>query len=120
MGDQAISPEGHSMTDVTILFLDGTFASTAIGPMEVFRHAGTLWNTFTGMQPAPGFRVSTASVDGRAVQCDGPLQITPMKALAEVRKTELIFIPSTGVSVDDVLERNAPVVPFLRRWQKRG
>ena len=28
------------MIDVTILFLDETFSSTAIGPMEVFRHAG--------------------------------------------------------------------------------
>ena len=32
------------MIDVTVLFLDGTFSSTAIGPMEVFRHAGSLWN----------------------------------------------------------------------------
>ncbi len=24
------------MTEVTVLFLDGTFSSTAIGPMEVF------------------------------------------------------------------------------------
>jgi hypothetical protein len=55
------------MIDVTILFLDQTFSSTAIGPMEVFRHAGTLWNTFTGMQPCPQFRVTTASLDGRAV-----------------------------------------------------
>ena len=36
------------MTDVTVLFLDETFSSTAIGPMEVFRHAGTLWNVLTG------------------------------------------------------------------------
>jgi len=108
------------MTDVTILFLDDTFASTAIGPMEVFRHAGTLWNSFAGTQPNPGFRVTTASVDGRIVQCDGPLQIKPMKALADVRTTDLIFIPSTGVSVDDVLERNAAVVPWLRRCQKKG
>ena len=33
------------MTDVTVMFLDGTFSSTAVGPMEVFRHAGTLWNS---------------------------------------------------------------------------
>jgi hypothetical protein len=26
----------HRMTDVTVLLLDGTFSSTAIGPMEVF------------------------------------------------------------------------------------
>ncbi len=28
------------MIEVTILILDETFSSTAIGPMEVFRHAG--------------------------------------------------------------------------------
>ena len=59
------------MIDVTVLFLDGTFSSTAIGPMEVFRHAGALWNVLTGKPPLPRFRVTTASADGRAVHCDG-------------------------------------------------
>ena len=39
------------MLDVTVLLLEDTFASTAIGPMEVFRHAGTLWNYLTGTAP---------------------------------------------------------------------
>jgi transcriptional regulator GlxA family with amidase domain len=108
------------MIDVTILFLDQTFPSTATGPMEVFRNVGTLWNSFAGMKPSPQFRVTTASIDGRAVSCDGPIKITPTAALADVRKTDLIFIPSTGVSIDDVVERNAPVVPWLRRWKNRG
>ena len=108
------------MIDVTVLLLDGTFSSTAIGPMEVFRHAGELYNVLTGKQPAPRFRVTTASVGGRVVRCDGPIQIRPAAALTAVRKSELIFIPSTGPSVDDVVERNAPVVPWLRRWHKRG
>ena len=108
------------MTDVVVLFLDGTFASTAIGPMEVFRNAGTLWNICTGEQPSPGFRVTTASADGREVQCDGPLKIQPTVSIANVRKADLIFIPSSGISVDDVLERNAAIVPWLKRWQKRG
>src|SRR5438046_4861165 len=108
------------MIDVTVLFLDGTFSSTAIGPMEVFRHAGEMWNVLTGKPAAPRVRVTTASVRGRAVQCDGPIQIRPAAALTAIRKTELIFIPSTGPSVDDVVERNGPVVPWLRRWHKRG
>lgn len=108
------------MTDVTVLFLDEMFPSTAIGPMEVFRHAGALWNVLTGTQPSPHFRVTTASVDGRAVRCDGPIQVRPAAALKDIRKTELILIPSTGISLDDVVERNAPVVPWLRRWHKRG
>ena len=108
------------MTDVTVLFLDGTFSSTAIGPMEVFRHSGSLWNVLTGKRADPGFRVTTASADGRAVHCDGEIRIQPSAALADVRKTDLIFIPSSGISLDDVVERNAAVVPWLRRWRQTG
>jgi len=108
------------VADVTVLFLHGTFSSTAIGPMEVFRHTGTLWNTFAGERAAPRFRVTTASIDGRAVPCDGPISIQPAVALKAVRKTDLIFIPSTGLDMDNVVERNAAVVPFLHRWHKRG
>jgi transcriptional regulator GlxA family with amidase domain len=77
-------------------------------------------DNFTGMRPIPHFRVTTASVDGRAVPCDGPIHIQPATSIASIRKTDLIFIPSTGLSVDDVVERIAPVVPWLLRWQKRG
>lgn len=108
------------MTEVTVLFLDATFSSTAIGPMEVFRHAGSLWNFLTGKRQVPRFRVTTASVGGRAVRCDGGILIKPDVALTAIRKTELIFIPTTGISVDNVVERNAPVIPWLRRWRERG
>ncbi len=108
------------MIDVTVLFLDETFSSTAVGPMEVFRHAGSLWNILAGKRQTPRFQVSTASADGKAVNCDGPIQIKPAAAIKDIRKTDLIFIPTTGLSVDDVVERNAPVVPWLKRWRKRG
>ncbi len=108
------------MIDVTVLFLDETFSSTAVGPMEVFRHAGSLWNILAGKRQVPQFQVTTASADGKAVNCDGPIQIKPAAAIKDIRKTDLIFIPTTGLSVDDVVERNAPVVPWLIRWRKRG
>jgi len=108
------------MIDVTVLILDQTFSSTAVGPMEVFRHAGSLWNNLTGKPAKPRFNVITASINGRLVDCDGPLHIQPTAAIENVRQTDLIFIPSTGVSIDDVVERNAPVVPWLKRWHKRG
>lgn len=108
------------MIDVTVLFLDGTFSSTAVGPMEVFRHVGTLWNSLTGKRSAPRFRVTTASADGRAVHCDGPIRIQPAAAIKAIRKTDLIFIPTSGLSLEDAVERNAAVVPWLQRWHKRG
>ena len=108
------------MIDVTILFLDGTFSSTAVGPMEVFRHAGTLWSALTGEPPVSHFRVTTASADGRAVCCDGPIRIQPAAGIKDIRRTELIFIPTSGLSLEDAVERNAAVVPWLQRWHKRG
>jgi len=108
------------MIDVTVLLLDQTFASTAVGPMEVFRHAGFLWNHLTGKPEKPRFQVKMASADGGLVQCEGPIRIEPMASIDEIRKTDLIFIPTTGLSIDDVVERNAPVVPWLKKWHQRG
>src|SRR5260370_36730621 len=120
IGDSATGESGPTLIHVTVLLLDGTFSSTAVGPMEVFRHAGSLWNVLTGKRPAPHFEVTTASANGHAVCCDGQIRIRPNAAIASIRKTDLIFIPTTGLSLDDVVERNAPVIPWLRRWHKRG
>ena len=108
------------MIHVTVLFLKETFSSTAVGPMEVFRHAGTLFNLLTGKTQSPYFNVTTASTDGRLVTCDGPIAIKPMMAIKEVRQTDLIFIPTTGLEIDNVVERNSPIVPWLKRWHQRG
>jgi transcriptional regulator GlxA family with amidase domain len=108
------------MTDITVLLLDQMFSSTAIGPMEVFRHSGSLWNILTGTKGVPRFHVTTASADGGPVNCDGEIQIKPNVALKDVGRTDLIFVPTTGLSVDDVVERNAPIVPWLKRRSRRG
>jgi len=108
------------MKEITVLLLDQMFSSTAIGPMEVFRHAGSLWNILTGSQGAPSFHVNTASADGHPVRCDGDIQIQPNLALKNVGKTDLIFVPTTGLSVDDVVERNAAIVPWLKRRSTAG
>src|SRR5215472_6075256 len=110
----------RNVKEISVLLLDQMFSSTAIGPMEVFRHAGSLWNMLTGTQTTPRFRVTTASADGHPVNCDGEIQIKPNIALNEVGKTDLIFVPTTGLSVDDVVERNAPIVPWLQRRSTRG
>ena len=107
------------MKEITVLLLDQMFSSTAIGPMEVFRHAGSLWNVLTGTALAPRFRVTTASADGGPVRCDGGIQIQPNVALKDVRKPDLIFVPTTGLNIDDV-ERNASIVPWLKRRSTRG
>src|SRR5258707_3209479 len=120
IGDSATSypaiPRNLPLIDVTVLLLDGTFSSTAVGPMEVFRHAGSLWNVLTGKRPAPHFEVTTASADGRAVCCDGQIRIRPNAPIASIRNTNLIFISTTGLRLDYVADRNASPIPWLRTW----
>src|SRR4029078_199866 len=108
------------MKEITVLLLDQMFSSTAIGPMEVFRHAGSLWNILTGAKCAPRFHVTTAAAYGKAVRGDGDIQIQPNISLEDVGKTDLIFVPTTGLSVHDVIERNGEIVPWLKRRSSRG
>jgi transcriptional regulator GlxA family with amidase domain len=108
------------MKEITVLLLDQMFSSTATGPMEVFRHAGSLWNILTGTQRAPRFRVRTASADGRPVRCDGGIQIQPNTRLQDVGETDLIFVPAAWLSIDGVVELNAPVVRWLKRRNEGG
>jgi len=106
--------------EVTVLFLNETFSSTAVGPMEVFRHAGALWNLLTGGELSRRFHVTTASADGREVLCDGGIGIKPKAALTDIRKCDLVFIPASGLNIEVAAERNAAVVQWLKHAHKRG
>ena len=74
------------MIDVTVVFLNDNYASTAIGPIEVFYSAGLLWNTLKGEMPEPRFRVTIASLDGEAVTNPYPVQMTPQVPSAASRR----------------------------------
>jgi transcriptional regulator GlxA family with amidase domain len=106
--------------DVTVLFLEAGHASTAVAPLEIFRAAGVLWNTWTEQPPEPRFRVRSASIGGRPVRPDGPCTIQPDSALEAIGATDLVFVPSAGIGLDELLARNRPVVDFLRASRGRG
>ena len=117
------------MIDVTVLLLDGGFLSTAIGPLEVFRCAGVLWNVLAGEAPCPRFRVSVASVDGGAARPDALVGVTGTSALCEDR-ADLVWVPAAGLDletivasgfdVDRAVARNSRVIPWLQRQAARG
>lgn len=118
------------MLHVAVLFLNGGCASTALLPMEIFRSAGVLWNLLDGRAPAPRFRVTTASIGGRPTVTDHLVSLIPSCAVEEMERPDIVFIPAgglpldtlmrTGYVIDAVIERNAPVVPWLRRWAADG
>ena len=111
---------GPDAMHITILVPGFGYPSPVIGPYEVFTSAGVLWNTLRGEKVATPFKVITASVDAKAVRFSGGFTITPDKAIAGIRKTDLVFIPSIGLDLEAVLDHNQRMVGFLQRQARKG
>jgi transcriptional regulator GlxA family with amidase domain len=106
--------------DVTVVLLDDGLSSTAIMPVEIFHSAGTLWNVLHGRSPEPAFRVRTVSVHGAAVRSPYGLQIKPEGSIEDVEQTDIVIVPTSGMAVDETLEQNAALLPWLRRQHAGG
>jgi transcriptional regulator GlxA family with amidase domain len=106
--------------DVTVILLDAGYASTAIGPIEVFHSAGVLWQYLRGEALQPRFRVRIASIDGRSVTSLCSLRLTPECAIHDIKKTDIIILPASGLDVQDRIAQNSALLPWLRKWHSRG
>lgn len=118
------------MLHVAVLFLNGGCASTALLPLEIFRNAGVLWNLLSGTRPEPRFRVTTASLGGHPAVTDQLVSLLPSCSVEDLERPDIVFVPAgglpldtlvqTGYVIDAVIERNAGIVPWLRRWAGEG
>jgi transcriptional regulator GlxA family with amidase domain len=103
------------LIDVTVVLLDGGLPSTSMAPLEIFGCAGTLWGMIMGTPAMPRFRVHTASIDGRKTQNFVPVAVEPTMSLADVRKTDLIMVPTAGFDIEAARTTNARLVDWLAR-----
>ena len=112
--------KARRVLDVTVVLLDAGYASTAIGPIEVFHSAGLLWNRLHGDAAEPRFRVRTASIDGKSVGSLCGLRISPELAIRDIRRTDIIVLPASGLEVQERIARNTALLSWLRKWHSRG
>lgn len=108
------------MIEVTVILLNDNYASTAIGPIEVFHSAGFLWQALKGETARPRFRVTIASLDGKAVTSPYPMQLAPQVSIRGIRKADLVVVPSSGLDLDSQFARHAALFPWLRRKAAQG
>jgi transcriptional regulator GlxA family with amidase domain len=111
---------GGPVLDVTVVLMQGDYASTAVGPVEVFQSAGVLWNELHGDAAQPNFRVRVASVDGGSLTSSYGLELNPGRSIADIAHTDIIIIPASGPDIADRIARSAALLPWLREWHSRG
>lgn len=106
--------------DVTVILLDGGYASTAIGPIEVFHAAGQLWNWLRNEPQEPRFTVRLASPGGRTVKSMQGLRLKPELAIEDIAKTDVVVVSASAVDLQDRIIRNTAMIPWLRKMHQQG
>jgi transcriptional regulator GlxA family with amidase domain len=114
------APDAPAPLDVTVVLLEAGYASTAIGPIEVFHSAGLLWNSLYGETPQPRFRVRVASIDGGRVSGPCALGLMPEFAIDAIEHTDIVILAAAGMGLQDDIARNTPLLAWLRKWHARG
>ncbi len=108
------------MLDVTVVLLDDGLSSTSITPIEIFHSAGALWNDLHAKPAEPAFRVTTASLDGRPVRSPYGLGLAPQAAIADIERTDIVIVPTSGLELDLKLVENSVLIPWLQRHYAQG
>lgn len=108
------------MLDVTVVLFDEGLSSTAIMPLEIFHSAGALWPVLHGGAAEPAFRVRSVSVDGAVVNSPYGVSLGPQGSIAEVERTDVVIVPTSGLELDAMLGRHAALLPWLRRQHAQG
>lgn len=106
--------------DVAILLANDGYASTAVGPIEVFAAAGKMWNEMSGRPVRPRFRVTMVSVDGAPIESAYGLKIQPDASIHDVSHADVVFVSASGPTPSQWIDRHRGVLPWLLDWRRRG
>ncbi|HEX4736397.1 MAG TPA: helix-turn-helix domain-containing protein [Allosphingosinicella sp.] len=106
--------------DVTVVLMEDGLSSTAIMPAEIFHCAGALWDDIHCRPPRPRFRVRTVTLGGDPVRSPYGIDMAPFGAIDEVKQTDIVIIPTSGMELDVKLVEHSALLPWLRRHYAQG
>ncbi len=116
--DRSAAPE--RVLDVAIVLVNDGYASTAVGPIEVFTAAGRMWNEMRGKPAEPRFRVRMASIDGAPIESAYGLKIQPDASIHDVETADLVFVSASGPVPSRWIDRHRDLLPWLTDRYQRG
>ncbi len=110
----------ESVTNVTVLLLEGGLPSTAVVITDILGSVGVISSLFNGGKAAPYFHVTTASKNGGVISTPFSLSLTAEKRLDEIDGTDLVVIPAVGIDIDWAVEQNRGVLSWIVEQHARG
>ena len=96
---------------VTVLMAHQCSSTSVSATLEGLESANFL-DRINTQSAEPVFKLETASLDGKAVQCSGGLLLTPQKKLDDIGSTDLIIIPGFLFQILPLL----PDLKALKPW----
>lgn len=108
------------MMHVTVILINDGYASTALGPVEIFHAAGSLWQVLKEDEADPRFDITVASIDGKSVTTPYSVAVSPHKSIHDIEHTDIVIVPSVGLELDAHVPRHAALIPWLQEWHAKG
>lgn len=110
------------MKHLTILVPDGENNLTTIaciaGAYEVFLHANDYWVKTRKKKKI--FQVELAAIPEKVDFYEGLLTVKPKVSIKEIKKTDLIIIPSLNYLYKKVVKENKPLIDWIERQYLEG
>jgi transcriptional regulator GlxA family with amidase domain len=110
------------MKHLTILVPDGENNLTTIaciaGAYEVFIHANDYWVKTKKKKKV--FHVELAAISEKVDFYEGLLTVKPKVSIKEIKKTDLIIIPSLNYLYKKVVKENKPLIDWIERQYLEG
>jgi transcriptional regulator GlxA family with amidase domain len=110
------------MKHLTILVPDGENNLTTIaciaGAYEVFIHANDYW--VKTKKEKKIFQVELAAISEKVDFYEGLLTVKPKVSIKEIKKTDLIIIPSLNYLYKKVVKENKPLIDWIERQYLEG
>lgn len=110
------------MKHLAILVPDGENNLTTIaciaGAYEVFNHANDYWMKTRKKKRV--FHVELAAISEKVDFYEGLLTVKPKVSIKEIKKTDLIIIPSLNYLYKKVMKENQPLIDWIERQYIEG
>lgn len=105
---------------MTIIAVERCMPSVIFGLLDMFLLSLNWWNYFDGIGEPPDFNVEIVTADGNPIQTFNHIVIRADRAMREVERTDLIFVPALVPPFENILEQSHDVVDWLQKHHAHG